>query len=52
MRDEDKKFGADVVVRELEVWYQIRLSNHKRLQGSIEIVDEVCMTLVAYTRHF
>ena len=52
LNDEGKKLGADGVIKELEVWYQKRLSNHKWLHGGIEIVDEVCMTLVAYILHF
>ena len=43
LSDKGKKFGADVVVKELENWYKERLSNHKWLHGGIEIVDEVRM---------
>ena len=46
LSDEGKKLGADVVIKELEVWYQKTLSNHKWLYGGIEIVDEVCMALI------
>ena len=52
LSDQGKKLGADVVIKELEVWYQKRLSNHKWLHGGIEIVDEVCMALIAYNLHF
>ena len=50
LSDKGKKLGADVVIKELEVWYQKRLSNHKWLHGGIEIVDEVCVALarIAY----
>lgn len=41
LSDKGKNLGADVVIKELEVWYQERLSNHKWLHGGIEIVDEV-----------
>ena len=43
LSDEGKKVGADVVIKELEVWYQKKLSEDKWLHGGIEIVDEVCM---------
>ena len=43
LSDKGKKLGADVVIKELEVWYQKKLSNHKWLHGGIEIVDEVCI---------
>ena len=43
LSDEGKKVGADVVLKELEVWYQKKLSEEKWLHGGIEIVDEVCM---------
>ena len=43
LSEEGKKLGADAVIKELEVWYQKRLSNHKWLHGGIEIVDEVCI---------
>ena len=52
LSDEGKKLGADLVIKELEVWYQKRLNNHKWLHGGIEVVDEVCMTLIAYILHF
>ena len=52
LSDEGKKLGADGVIKELEVWYQKRLSNHKWLHGGIEIVDEICMALIAFTLHF
>ena len=42
---EGKKVGADVVIKELEVWYQKNLSEDKWLLGGIEIVDEVCTAL-------
>ena len=45
LSDEGKKVGADVVIKELEVWYQKTLSEDKWLIGGIEIVDEVCMAL-------
>ena len=41
LSDEGKKLGADAVIKELEVWYQPRLGNHKWLHGGIEIVDKV-----------
>ena len=41
LSDEGKKLGADTVIKELEVWYQPRLGNHKWLHGGIEIVDKV-----------
>ena len=43
LSDEGKKVGADVVIKELEVWYHKKLSEDKWLHGGIEIVDEVCM---------
>ena len=46
LSDKGKKFGADAVIKELKVWYEQKLSNHKWLHGGIEIVDEVCVTLV------
>ena len=46
LSDEGKKLGADVVIKDLEVWYQPRLGNHKWLHGGIEIVDKVSMALV------
>jgi acyl-CoA synthetase (AMP-forming)/AMP-acid ligase II len=46
LSDEGKKLGADVVIKELEVWLRNRLSNHKWLHGGIEVVDEVCMAVV------
>ena len=52
LSDDGKKLGADLVIKGLEVWYQKRLSNHKWLHGGIEIVDEVCMALIAYIFHF
>ena len=42
LSDKGKKLGGDVVMKELEVWYQERLSNHKWLHGGFEFVDEVC----------
>lgn len=48
LSDEGKKLGADEVIKELEVWYQKRLNNHKWLHGGFEIVDEVCKALIAY----
>lgn len=48
LSDEGKKLGADVVIKELEVWYQERLNNHKWLHGGFEIVDEVCTALIVY----
>ena len=48
LSDEGKKLGADVVIKELEVWYQKRLSNHKWLHGGFEIVDEVRTALIVY----
>ena len=41
LSEEGKKFGADSVIKELEVLCQNRLSSHKWLHGGIEIVDEV-----------
>ena len=41
LSDEGQKLGADVVIKELEVWYQPRLGNHKWLHGGIEIVEKV-----------
>ena len=46
LSDGGKKLGADTVIKELEVWYQPRLSNHKWLHGGIEIVDKVSLVLV------
>jgi acyl-CoA synthetase (AMP-forming)/AMP-acid ligase II len=43
LSDKGKKLGGDVVMKELKVWYQERLSNHKWLNGGFEFVDEVCM---------
>ena len=51
LSDEGKKVGADVVIKELEVWYQKKLSEDKWLHGGIEIVDEVCMALVFDKAH-
>lgn len=45
LSDQGEKLGADVVIKELEVWFQNRLSNHKWLHGGIEIVDEVCNSI-------
>ena len=45
LSDEGKKLGADVVIKELEVWLHNRLNHHKWLHGGIEIVDEVCMAV-------
>lgn len=47
LSEEGKKLGADAVIRELEGWYQKRLSSYKWLHGGIEIVDEVCMALAS-----
>lgn len=41
LSDRGKKLGADATIRELEMWYQKRLSQFKWLHGGIEIVDEV-----------
>ena len=41
LSDEGKRRDADAVIKELEVWCQKSLSNHKWLHGGIEIVDEV-----------
>ena len=41
LSDEGKNLGADAVIKELEIWYQPRLGNHKWLHGGIEIVDKV-----------
>ena len=45
LSDEGKQLGADTVIKELEVWYQPRLGNHKWLNGGIEIVDKVSVAL-------
>lgn len=41
LNDRGKKLGADATIKELEIWYQERLSQFKWLHGGIEIVDEV-----------
>ena len=46
LSDEGKKLGADLVIKELEVWYQPRIGNHKWLHGGIEIVDKVSIALL------
>ena len=46
LSDKGKRFGADTVIKELEVWYEQKLSNHKWLHGGIEIIDEVCVALI------
>ena len=42
LSDKGKKLGKDAVMKELEAWYQEKLSNHKWLHGGFEFVDEVC----------
>ena len=46
LSDEGRKLGADAVIKELEIWYQPRLGNHKWLHGGIEILDKVSIALV------
>lgn len=48
LSDEGKKLGADTVIKELEVWYQPRLGNHKWLHGGIEIVDKVLIIALVF----
>lgn len=49
LSDKGKKLGADVVIKELEAWYQPRLSNHKWLHGGVEIVDEVSQICLLFS---
>lgn len=52
LSDGGKKVGADGAIKELEAWYQKKLSKDKWLLGGIQIVDEVCMALVFNIGHF
>ena len=52
LSDEGKKLGVEAAIKELELWCQKTLSDHIWLNGGIEILDEVCMTVNFKQAHF
>ena len=41
-----RTLGADATIRELKAWHEDNLSKYKWLRGGIEVVQEVCHTLL------